>query len=363
MALPPARWISKLWPESQGVIALPHDCQARILDPGHALRLILTLVDVDCAAPRWLHDTQLKLQRITMRMRPLLQKSETWDNSAIKLLSCLRNAPLLQFLRSLLADRQPSKYSRQLQLTMSNALLDTLRLHQATVGSLLPSVIKLGESGEANSIVPELAMAAAAWLIHLDHPRDEIPLGLQDIAELLLSDNLMADEPISAACQALVRPKDTTTTQDRSHKRRKLASEDRGDRKQQLHAHLGRLLTGTSTEDLTSMPQMATSAYAKLNAEDQEAVWTDIAEIAALDYDNVLLIMTITQLVNSAELQKSKTLRVISMGAVQACLERATESMTALDLGNSPLGQYCLRSLQSSLRSSDWLQADVCPSS
>ena len=352
VALPPARWISRLWPESQDVIVLPHDCQARILEPGQALKLILTLVEVDCAAPRWLHDTQLKLQRITMRMRPLLQKSETWDNTAIKLLSCLKNAPLLQFLRSLLADCQQSKYSRQLQLAMSNAILETLRLHQATAGSLLSCVVKFGENEQLDGteIEPELAMVAATWLIHLDHPRDAIPVALQDIAKTLLSGNLMADDPISTACQALVRPKDTTTTQDRSPKRRKLTSEGHGDRKQELQAHLGRLLTGTSTEDLTSMPQMAASAYAKLNADDQETAWTDIAELAALDYDNVLLIMTITQLVNSAELQKSKTLRVISMGTVQACLERATESMTALDLGNSPLGQYCLRSLQSSLR-------------
>ena len=162
VALPPARWISRLWPESQDVIVLPHDCQARILEPGQALKLILTLVEVDCAAPRWLHDTQLKLQRITMRMRPLLQKSETWDNTAIKLLSCLKNAPLLQFLRSLLADCQQSKYSRQLQLAMSNALLETLRLHQVTAGSLLSC---LSNSARTSNLTGLRLSLSSQWLL------------------------------------------------------------------------------------------------------------------------------------------------------------------------------------------------------
>lgn len=349
VALPPARWISRLWPESQDVIVLPHDCQARILDPGHALMLVLTLVDVDCAAPRWLHDTQLRLQRITMRMRPFLQKSGTWDKIVVKLLSFLTNAPLLQFLRSLLADCQHSKYSRQVQLAMSTALLEVLRLHQATAGSLLPAVVKLGEGEQVDGIEPELTMVAATWLIHNEHPRDAIPVALQSIATTLLSDDLMADDSISTACQALVRTNNTKTTQKHSRKRRKLTSEVASDRKHELTAHLAKLLIGTSTEDLTSMPQISTAAYANLNPDDQEAVWTDIAELATLDYDNNLLIKTITQLVSSAELQKSKPLRVISMGTVQACLERATDS-SALDLGNSQLGQHCLRSLQSSLR-------------
>ena len=312
--------------------------------------LILTLIGVDCAAPRWLNDTQLKLQRITMRMRPLLQKIETWDITAVKLLSCLRNAPLLQFLRSLLADCQHSKYSRQMQLAMSTALLEVLRLHRATAASLLPAVVKLCESEQGDGLEPELLMAAAAWLIHLDHPKDAIPVALQPIAGSLLSDDLMADDPISSACQAFVRSNDTTSTEDHSRKRRKLSPEDRGDKKQALQAHLGMLFMGTNTEDLTAMPQMATTAYAKLNADDQEAVWIDIAEIAALNYDSILLIQTITQLVSSAEMQKSKSLRVISMGTVQACLERAPTESSAFDLGNSQLGQYCLRSLQSSLR-------------
>jgi hypothetical protein len=230
VALPPARWISRLWPESQDVIALPHDCQARILDPGHALKLIITLAEIDCAAPRWLHDTQLKLQRIAMRMRPFLQKCELWDNTAFKLLSCLENAPLLQFLRSLLADCQSSKYSRRVQLAISAALLDLLRLHQDNAGSLLPAVVRLGESEQVDGLEPELVMVAATWLIHLDHPRDAVPLALQDLAGKLLSDDLMADDPISTACQALVRANDTTITQDRSHKRRKMTPEDRGDR-------------------------------------------------------------------------------------------------------------------------------------
>ena len=284
-----------------------------------------------------------------MRMRPLLQKIEIWDDTAIKLLSCLGNAPLLQFLRSLLAGCQHSKHSRQMQLAISTALLEVLRHHQAMAGSLLPAVFELGKSERGDALEPELLMVAAAWLIQLEHPRDAIPVALQPVAENLLSDNLMADDPISIACQALLQSNDTTLIQDHGRKRRKLTPEDRGDRKQELQVHLGMLFTRTNTEDLSTMPQMAMTAYPKLNADDQETVWTDIAEIAALDYDSIILIQTITQLVNSTELQKSKSLRVISMGTVQACLERTTDS-SALDLGNSQLGQYCLRSLQSSLR-------------
>jgi len=349
VALPPARWISKLWPESQNAIALPHDSQTRINNAEQAFMLTLTLIDVDCAAPRWLDDTQLRVSRLATQTRPLLQKSGKWDDILVKLLDGLKHASLLHLLRSLSTECQQALFSRKVQLAMSSSLIDVLRLHKSSAEFLLPAIIELAESETCDRVEEELTTVLAAWLIHLDHPRDQMPGALQGSGRALLDKNVMDDRPLWVACQRLANIDGTVPVGNSSRKRRKLDPIAPVGRKLQPGIRLVNLLIGEGASDFSAMPKLATIRYAKLDEKEQEVVWSLIAEIVAQGDEHAILLQTVSQLVDSPELQRSKHLRVVSMGTVQACLEVSTEP-SLLDLGTSRLGQHCLRSLQSSLR-------------
>lgn len=349
VALPPARWIAKLWPESQGAIALPHDCQTRVSDPGSASLLVLSLLDVDTAAPRWLDDTYMRLQRLIVRLRPSLRTPGTWDTLVTRLLRTLKHAPLLQLLRSILDCASQTKLIRSLQVATAEALVRCLTQNVAHINLLLPVVTALGESEQCEALEHELHVVVATFFVHFSLADDHMPGSLQGTAQALSSGELVGDDYLSSTCKNLINANDTSSDHENSRKRRKLDVPDINNRKQRLEARLSKLLTGTTTSDPSTMPKAAPSAYANLERKEQETVWSAIAELAALRHDHAVLLQTVSHLVDSPELQKSKGLRVISMGTVQACLEQTTES-SFLDLGNSRLGQYCLRSLQSSLR-------------
>ena len=349
VALPPARWIAKLWPESQNAIALPHDCQTRMSDSGSALLIALSLVEVDCAAPRWLDDTHLRIQKVVVQLRPALRTPGIWEGMVTRLLRRLKHASLLQLLRSLLGAALQVKLSREVQLAMAEALADILMHGSAKIQFVLPAVIELGDSEKCEGLEKELHLAIATCFVHLNLANDAMPGSLQNTARALVSGDVKDNDKLSVQCQNLIHADGVGPVREASRKRRKTHRIEVEHDEQQLQARLSKLLTGTSTPDLSTMPKAAHSAYAKLDLTKQETVWYAIAELAVLGHDHTILLQTVSQLVDSPELQKSKHLRVISMGTVQACLERTTES-SLLDLGNSRLGQYCLRSLQSSLR-------------
>jgi serine/threonine-protein kinase ATR len=241
------------------------------------------------------------------------------------------------------------KLSREVQLAMAEALVGVLMQGSATIQVLLPAVTELGDSEKCESLEKELHLIIATCFVHFNVADDDMPGSLQGTARALISGELQDDDKLSTQCQNLINADGVAPVLDTSRKRRKTHETGVEHREQRLQARLSKLLTGTTTADLSSMPKTAHSAYPKLDAKAQETIWHSIAELAALGHNPTLLLQTVSQLVDSPELQKSKHLRVISMGTVQACLERITES-SLLDLGNSRLGQYCLRSLQSSLR-------------
>ena len=266
-----------------------------------------------------------------------------------RLLHKLKHAPLLQLLRSLFGAALQVKLSREVQLAMAEALVGILTQGLAKIEFLLPAVTELGDSEKCESLEKELHLVIATCFVYLNLANDDMPGPLQNTARALVSGELKDEDKLSVQCQNLIHANEIAPVLDTSRKRRKTHGTGVEHREQQLQARLGKLLTGTSTPDFSTMPKAAPGAYAKLDFKKQETVWHAIAELAALGHDHAILLQTVSQLVDSPELQKSKHLRVISMGTVQACLERTTES-SLLDLGNSRLGQYCLRSLQSSLR-------------
>jgi serine/threonine-protein kinase ATR len=266
-----------------------------------------------------------------------------------KLVRNLRHAPLLQLLRSLLGAALQVKLPREVQLAMAEALVGVLTQGSATIQFLLPAVAELGDSEKCEGLEKGLHLVIATCFVHFNMASDDMPGSLQGTARALVSGELEDDDKLSVQCQNLINADGVAPDLDTSRKRRKTHDIGVEHREQRLQARLSKLLTGTATPDLSMMPKAAPGAYARLDTKKQETVWHAIAELAALGHDHTLLLQIVSQLVDSPELQKSKHLRVISMGTVQACLERTTES-SLLDLGNSRLGQYCLRSLQSSLR-------------
>jgi serine/threonine-protein kinase ATR len=219
---------------------------------------------------------------------------------------------------------------------------------------LLPAIMELGGSEKCGDLeCEELLLVIATCFLHFDIvANDAMPGSLQGPAHALIEGEPMDYGTLSAACQNLIKSDGPPPVPENSHKRRKLDGTGNDHRLQQLQTRLGELLSDGSTTDASFIPKAALYSYAKLDEHKQETVWHTIAKLAGLGCNETLflhLLQTISQLVDSPELQKSKHVRVVSMGTVQACLEHTTES-SLLDLGNSRLGQYCLRSLQSSLR-------------
>ena len=119
---------------------------------------------MDCAAPRWLDDTYLRLQRVVVQLRPALRTPGIWDGMVTKLLHNLKHAPLLQLLRSLLGAALQSKLSRDVQLAMAEALVGILLQGSATVHFVLPAVTELGDSEKFEGLEKELHLAIATCL-------------------------------------------------------------------------------------------------------------------------------------------------------------------------------------------------------
>ncbi|KAL1589379.1 hypothetical protein WHR41_01968 [Cladosporium halotolerans] len=345
ITLPPARWISKLWPESGNAIALPHDCQTRLPTIEGAFGLILALTNVDCNAPRWLEDAQLRTQRLVMQMRPSLNKSGAWENIAATLITRLKQAPLLQLLRSFLVDAQQIKMPHKVQLAASDALLKVFHQNSAATEYLLPAVFDLGDCHRCDELIDELKGVLGVW-IDLLLPPNSMPGPLQPLARALTDDCFVTTNTFLLTCQSLMNARKVPSAEVSSRKRRKVTPVDGGDRGEQLQEKFMKLF---AAHDLSSIPRNALESYARLDINKQEIVWSIIAELATIGQHQDILLPTIAQLVDSPELQKSKVLRVISMSTVQACLAHTTEA-SFLDLGTSRPGQYCLRSLQSSLR-------------
>ena len=187
VALPPARCIAKLWPESQNAIALPYDCQARISDSGSALLVALSLIEVDCAAPRWLDDTHLRFQRVVLQLRPALRTPGIWDSMVTRLLHNLKHAPLLQLLRSLLGAALQVKLSREVQLAMAEAMVGVVMQGSAMIQFVLPAVTELGDSEKCDGLEKELHLVIATCFVHFDLANDDMPGPLQVTSRALLS--------------------------------------------------------------------------------------------------------------------------------------------------------------------------------
>lgn len=69
---------------------------------------------------------------------------------------------------------------------------------------------------------------------------------------------------------------------------------------------------------------------------------------SALEYTNKAL-ATFTIILNDTKLQQSPKSRVLLMGIISSLIGQ-TNNLDFLNLADSPIGQWCLRSLQSSLR-------------
>ena len=343
--LPPARHVAKLWPQAEGAIVLPHDCQTTISDPLHALGLVLELLSVGNLPRVWRHEAMPKLSSIAVSLQQKLEKAGTWDYVVQRLLSATDVS--VQFLVFLLTSLMRTSPSQSVQTNTAMALIRVLRSDsQAIKEFLLPVIYDIGRHDGFGSLHEEFQAGIATWLARYI-PRPELPDQVTAVCDMLSQDNMMTDNDLQSLFRELSVSDSSTVRCTRANKRRKLDTQQVNTGKQRIVMRATKLLTGIESQNLTALPEVAPSVYVTLSERNQCGAWQALAELANVDL--AVALRTTVRLIEAQVLRASKRPRVLSMIAIRHCLEQSTDA-SVLNLAAPPLGQLCLQSLHSSLR-------------
>ena len=138
-----------------------------------------------------------------------------------RLLRNLKNAPLLQLLRSLLGTALQVNLTLEVQLATAEAFLGVLMQGSPTIQFLLPAVTELGDSEKCESLEKELHLIIATCFVQFNLANDDMPGPLQATAQALVSGELKDDDKISVQCQSLINAGVVAPDPESSRKRRK----------------------------------------------------------------------------------------------------------------------------------------------
>lgn len=342
--VPPTRSVSQFWPQSENAIALPNGSQAVITDKAHAFMLALELSRVQNISAPWRRETQYRLQALYHKSRASVEQSKQWD-LALRRLFALPDCIFL--LISMFEEIFNATPALPDQMQMAQALVDILRRDNDAVRDHLSSSLLALASVEVFDRLHEDLRIAVTAAICRTCTRGEWPGRVQALNEALRQDNVMTDSGLLTAFQQLTVDEAATCTGPRRRNKRKSGHVGSVDVQPSLVQRATRLLMGIETDDLTALPEVAAKVYLRLSEEDKCTSWQVLTDLASVQTD--VAWKTVEKLIELPELHNSTQPRVLSMLAMRACLKNAATT-NGPDLRASAFGQYCLRSLHSSLR-------------
>jgi serine/threonine-protein kinase ATR len=348
--VPPARSVGKLWPQSENSITLPQGHTITVNKTSHAFVITLSLSQVAGLDEVWQQEIFLRMQRQAVIFKPQLEGAELWESSIEQLLRLPRSWPLLA---SLLHDaavikpsNTPKMSTKSLQQLLARALLESLRCDgEKSRDVLVPALRPFSTVEVWSNLDEDLKIAITTWFTRFGS-QEQPPEHVVAMRNGLEQDSAMTDSDFSTAFQELsVCPAHPARTQRR--KRRKVLMEDPESRRLALLRRTTSLFTGVESVDISLIPEVAPSIYAKLSEEDRCAVWRCLIELAAHDFETTQA--TVSRLLETPDLRNDQRPRVLSAIAVKALVQR-TEDAAYTALETSQFGKYCLAGINSSLR-------------
>lgn len=291
----------------------------------------------------WRYDAHLRLQRLVWRLRVKLESAKQWNQAVEQLLLLPDN---LLTLKGLLRGAEKARPSIEIQGRLAGALIKALRNSNSIAkDTLVPELESLAATDGFGELHEDLKIAIATWLARFV-PDTQLPEQVAALHEALRQDNIMMDGELQAAFRELS-VSGTPHTCSRRRKRRRIIRQDPGIQPTNAIQRLTELLTGVKSLDGTALPEAAVTVYKSLTEDHQLQVW-HLLTVAA-EVEPVKTVQTISDLLQLPELREAKRPRVLAMLAIRACVERTAKPET-LELSKSPIGQFCLSSLHSSIR-------------
>lgn len=349
LKVPPARSISKLWPQADGAIAAPHDCQTQIGNPAQACLLALQLSSVSTLDCVWQAEASLKIQRASWRLQPILRNLDAREMVAEWMLRLSTGAVRLQLLdhqmQHIMSD---PTMSPKLQAALARSLLESLKMAKfQSCETLLSTANRLAASDSFPKLVVDLKVAITAWLTRFSSLMGRLPEQICFLQDAIRQDNAMIDGNSRISLSELVAVTDATVGGAPSRKRPKLRHPDQDQQRRLALRKLTHICSAIDSKDLASLSELTPDVYAKLDSSQQCAVWHSLTVLAGSEPRMPILV--VSKLLRSQALQGNKRAKVLAMMTIQKCAEM-TADPAVLDLTSSDLGRSCLQALQSTLR-------------
>ena len=292
----------------------------------------------------WQSEIQLRLESLCQQLRSKLESTKQWEPAVQRLLSLPDSFSLLIYV---ISEMQKPTRSFEIQPSVAKALVNAVRRDSNAVpDDLLPLLSSLAENEVFDSLHEDLKIAVTAAICRYRAPEDRHER-IQALHEALRQDNVMTDSELLTSFQQLSVCQPISCTGPRRRKRRKMNQGEHESSPDSIIRRTTKLLTGIESEDLTALPDMAAKVYGTLDKEEQCAVWQALIDLSKVHLNSAIAVMS--QLIGLPVLHKTNHQRVLSMLGVRACIEK-TMDPTCLKLESSAFGQFCLGSLQSSLR-------------
>ena len=323
---------------------MPHGCQTSVPDVSHAFTLALALSTISKLSSAWQLQAQLRIQKLWGSLQHVFEQSEQSKLVFQRLLHMKNNITVLEHI---FGDIQRGVPPSNVQIQLAEALMNAIRHESNAVADfLLDQVIMTSNCSIFDSMHEDLKIAICTAICRLSQP-SHWPHRIASLHTALKQDNVMTDSELSVAFQELSTSNSDAFVGMKKRKRRKLSpSGDKSTATNPTH-RVTKLLTGVQSNDVSMLAQVAPGIYQRLDEADECAAWQALTDLAIENSASV--IGTISQLITLPEQRQVKQPRILSMVAMQACVERSFDPLF-LDLRESTFGQLCLRSLHSSVR-------------
>ena len=320
--LPPTRTISRIWPQSDKEITLPHGSQSTISDASSIFTIAVKLSSIDGMCSAWTHETAIRMSHLLPKFRDSLEQAGQHD-LALQILLTPSISPLL--LSKLFQEAQTAIPTALAQKSIAPAMLVVLRSESEVSKDLLVSpLLELAGTEHFEALDEDLKIATVA-LLYRCRAHDRLPERITSLYRASSEDEVMADTPILESDQ--LSSKNLEIARPLKRRRRK-----------------AQLLHSTNEQ---STPSMDLDASLAVGEDQQLALWQELIRLAGTQ--PAVAIDAISNLIERPGIEYSKEVRVLSMLAIKASAERSSDS-SYLDLRRSAFGQACLRSLHSSLK-------------
>ncbi|KAF2724888.1 hypothetical protein K431DRAFT_261173 [Polychaeton citri CBS 116435] len=345
LRLPPARSITNLWTQAEGVIVIPPELQTTIQSPIQTFVSAQLMACTPSLRGIWAEEVQLRLCPIFESVKSRLQKMGLIDQVVQSVLQKGSTKSQITLIYNVLSNIDCNFPSKSTQGHISVSLRQTRNRPNAhEQGALCLAV---------------LAGLKAQRFDDLDETLKEDLMRWDDWSHCDLEPNRNSRKPLALTRYQAVAVNDTYKNDDRhtvlgteeypvsrARKRRKFRDIDNIDIAFTDDGPNGLQTVESNYTNLDTTLGISRAEYRALDENQRYQVWVNLAILTATKTQ--MATKVIVNLASSSE-EESKSCRIQAMLTTERCLEHIKDDVL-LDLTADQFGPLCLRSLQSSIR-------------